>query len=101
MAISTSAYSPKEFQVLIAEQDAFGTIEASGGNAYHALDVDSVGSPSLNPVQALDVRAGGRVLMKTDFFQDNKAAVKEISVSGTATKDALELYSKLVQEIVL
>ena len=28
MAISTSAYSPKEFQVLIAEQDAFGTIEA-------------------------------------------------------------------------
>ena len=30
MAISTSAYSPKEFQFLIAEQDAFGTIEASG-----------------------------------------------------------------------
>ena len=51
MAISTSAYSPKEFQVLIAEQDAFGTIEASGGNAYHALDVDSIGSPTINPVQ--------------------------------------------------
>ena len=91
MAISTSAYSPKEFQILIAEQDAFGTIEASGGNAYHALDVDSIGSPSLNPVQALDVRAGSRVLQTTDFFQDNKASVKEISVSGTATQNALDI----------
>ena len=91
MAISTSAYSPKEFQVLIAEQDAFGTIEASGGNAYHALDVDSVGSPSLNPVQALDVRNGSRVLQATDFFQDIKTSVKEISVSGTATTHALDM----------
>jgi hypothetical protein len=91
MAISTSAYSPKEFQVLIAEQDAFGTIEASGGNAYHAIDVDSIGSPSLNPNQALDVRNGGRVLMKTDFFQDVKASVKEISISGTATTDVLDM----------
>ena len=38
MAISTAAHSPKEFQFLIAEQDAFGTLEAGGGNAYHALD---------------------------------------------------------------
>ena len=91
MAISTSAYSPKGFQVLIAEQDAFGTIEASGGNAYHALDVDSVGSPSLNPIQALDPRAGSRVLQATDFFQDNKTSVKEISVSGTATTAALDM----------
>ena len=91
MAISTSAYSPKEFQVLIAEQDAFGTIEASGGNAYHALDVDSVGSPSINPVQALDVRNGSRVLQTTDFFQDVKSSVKEISVSGTATQSALDM----------
>jgi len=91
MAISTSAYSPKEFQFLIAEQDAFGTMEASGGNAYHALDVDSVGSPSLNPVQGLDVRAGSRVLQATDFFQDVKTSVKEISVSGTATTNALDM----------
>ena len=91
MAISTSAYSPKEFQVLIAEQDAFGTIEASGGNPYHALDVDSVGSPSLNPVQGLDVRNGSRVLQATDFFQDVKTSIKEISVSGTATTAALDM----------
>ena len=91
MAINTSAFSPKQFQVLIAEQDVFGTIEAGGGNAYHALDVDSVGTPSLNPTQALDVRTGSRVLQKEDFFQDTKASVKEISVSGTATTAALDM----------
>lgn len=91
MAINTAAFSPKQFQVLIAEQDAFGTIEAGGGNAYHALDVDSVGTPSLNPTQVLDVRTGSRVLQKEDFFQDNKASVKEISVSGTATTAALDM----------
>ena len=91
MAISGLAYSPKQFQFLIAEQDAFGTIEAAGGNAYHALDVDSIGSPSLNPTQALDIRAGSRVLQATDFFQDVKSSVKEISVSGTATTNALDM----------
>ena len=91
MAISTAAYSPKEFQVLIAEQDAFGTIEAGGGNAYHAIDVDSIGSPSLNPTQALDVRAGSRILQATDFFQDSIASVKDISISGTATTHVLDM----------
>ena len=91
MAINTAAFSPKQFQVLIAEQDAFGTIEAGGGNAYHALDVDSVGTPSLNPTQVLDVRTGSRVLQMTDFFQDTKASIKEISVSGTATTAALDM----------
>lgn len=91
MAINTAAFSPKQFQVLIAEQDAFGTIEAGGGNAYHALDVDSVGTPSLNPTQVLDVRTGSRVLQKEDFLQDVKTSVKEISVSGTATTAALDM----------
>ena len=81
MAINTAAFSPKQFQVLIAEQDAFGTIEGAGGNAYHALDVDSVGMPSLNPTQVLEPRTGARALQKEDFFQDVKASVKEISVS--------------------
>jgi len=91
MAINTAAFSPKQFQVAIAEQDDFGTIVAHDGNAYHALDVDSVGFPSLNPTQVLDVRSGSRVLQKEDFFQDVKASVKEISVSGTATTAALDM----------
>tara|TARA_R100001443_G_scaffold48009_4_gene60431 strand:- start:7626 stop:8645 length:1020 start_codon:yes stop_codon:yes gene_type:complete len=91
MAINTAAFSPKQFQILMAEQDVFGTIEGAGGNAYHALDVDSIGMPSLNPTQVLDVRTGSRVLQKEDFFQDVKGSVKEISASGTATTDALDM----------
>jgi len=91
MAISGTAYDPKLFQFLIAEQDAYGTINGASGNAYIALDVDSIGSPTLGINQTLDVRSGSRVLLETNFFQDNIASVKEFSVSGTATTAALDL----------
>ena len=91
MAINTAAFSPKQFQVLIAEQDAFGTLEGAGDNAYHAVDVDSIGTPSLNPTQVLDVRTGGRTLLKEHFFQDTKSAIKEISLAGTATTNVLDM----------
>jgi hypothetical protein len=91
MAISGTAYDPKLFQFLIAGQDAYGTINGASGNAYIALDVDSIGSPTLGINQTLDVRSGSRVLLETNFFQDNIASVKEFSVSGTATEAALDL----------
>jgi len=96
MAISGTAYDPKLFQFLIAGQDAYGTINGadqsqSGVNAYIALDVDSIGSPTLGINQTLDVRSGSRVLLESNFFQDTIASVKEISVSGTATTAALDL----------
>ena len=95
MAISGTAYDPKLFQFLVAEQDDYGTINpnASGSpdNAYVALDVDSIGSPTLGINQTLDVRSGSRVLLDSNFFQDNIASVKEISVSGTATTEGLDL----------
>ena len=73
MAINANAYSPKQFKFLIAEQDDWGTLnENSSGspdNPYLAVDVDSVGSPSLNLNQVLDHRSGSRVLQATDFFQ--------------------------------
>lgn len=97
-AISKLSYSPKEFQFLIAEQDAFGTLEASGGNSYTALDVDSVGSPSLGVTQVLENRAGTRVLQATDFFQDVKGSIKEFSVSGTATLQSLDLLLSHILE---
>jgi hypothetical protein len=53
--------------------------------------VDSIGSPNLAINQTLDVRSGSRVLQATDFFQDKLASVKEISVSGTATTEGLDL----------
>ena len=91
MAISTASYSSSAFKIAIAEQDVFGTVTAAGGNEYHALDVDSISSPSLNLNQALDVRSGSRVLQTTDFFHTKVGAIAEISVSGTATTNALDI----------
>ena len=95
MAINASAYSPKQFSFLVAEQDDWGTInpDSSGSpdNLWHAVDVDSVGTPSMNPNQSLEPRAGSRVLQATDFFQDIKGRVIEMSVSGTATTEVLDL----------
>ena len=95
MAISGTAYDPKLFQFLVAEQDDFGTINptssGSPDNTYVALDIDSIGSPTLGINQTLDVRSGSRVLLDSSFFQDNIASVKEISVSGTATTEGLDL----------
>tara|TARA_Y100001963_G_scaffold69413_1_gene96663 strand:+ start:144 stop:1178 length:1035 start_codon:yes stop_codon:yes gene_type:complete len=98
MAIDANAYSPKQFTFLIAEQDDFGTfnLESTGGgtrdaNNWVALDVDSIGSPSLNLNQGIEPRTGSRILQATDFFQDNKAKVIEMSVSGTATTEVLDM----------
>ena len=95
MAINANAYSPKQFKFLIAEQDDWGTLnpDSSGSpdNPYLAVDVDSVGSPSLNLNQALEHRTGSRVLQATDFFQDKLTKVIEFSVSGTATTEVLDL----------
>ena len=95
MAINSSAYSPKQFSFLIAEQDDWGTINADSGaspdNSWLAVDVDSVGSPSLNLNQVLEPRNGSRVLQATDFFQEKLVRVIELSVSGTATTEVLDL----------
>ena len=95
MAVNKNAYSPKQFSFLIAEQDDWGTVNpnssGSPDNAYVALDVDSVGSPSLGVTQVLDPRSGSRVLQATDFFQDIKGSVKELTASGTATTEGLDI----------
>tara|TARA_R100000664_G_C2749372_1_gene136776 strand:+ start:384 stop:1403 length:1020 start_codon:yes stop_codon:yes gene_type:complete len=95
MAVNASAYSPKQFSFCIAMQDDFGTFNPNSGgtpdNAWVAVDVDSIGTPSFNINQVIEHRTGSRVLQATDFFQDNKAKVIEISVSGTATTEVLDL----------
>ena len=89
MAIAAQAFSPKEYTVwIISDATNAGTTGAHASNMYQ-LDVDSVGFPSLNVNQALDVRSGGgRVLKDEDFFQDNVLRVLEVSLSGTMHNDA-------------
>ena len=64
---NVKAYSSKQFSFLIAMQDDMGTLEPGGGNPYLAVDVDSIGTPSLNLTQVLEPRSGSRVLQATDF----------------------------------
>ncbi len=81
------AYSPKEWQVFVAKETTAGASKLSTSGMY-ALDVDSIGSPSLNVNQVLDVRTGvGRTFKGADFFQDNIMRVSEISISGTLHDD--------------
>ena len=92
---NVKAYSSKQFSFLIAMQDDMGTLNPNSGgspdNPWLAVDVDSVGTPSLNLTQVLEPKSGSRVLQATDFFQDNKNKVIEISVSGTATTEVLDM----------
>ena len=95
MAINDKAYSHKQYSFLIAMQDDWGTInpDSSGSpdNPWLAVDVDSVGSPSLNINQVLEPRTGSRVLQATDFYQEKLVRVIEMSVSGTATTEVLDI----------
>jgi hypothetical protein len=82
------AFSPKEYTLWIANEATAGTSALHASNMYQ-LDVDSVGFPSLNLNQKMDVRTGlGRTLKDEDFFQDNKLRVTELSISGTLHNDA-------------
>lgn len=88
MAKVAQAFSPKEWSCWVIS-DATN----SGDTGIHTsnmlqLDVDSIGFPSLNVTQALDVRNGvGATLKDEDFFQDNKMRVVELSLSGTLHDD--------------
>ena len=82
------AFSPKEYSCWIANETAAGTSALHASSMYQ-LDVDSVGYPSLNVNQVVDVKTGlGRTLKDEDFFQDNKLRVTELSLSGTLHNDA-------------
>jgi len=87
MAKVAHAFSPKEWKVGIVSDAT--TAGATGiGSTLNQLDVDSIGFPSLNVTQKLDVRSGiGRTLKDEDFFQDNILRAVEISLSGTLHND--------------
>lgn len=83
------AFSPKEFQVWIASDNTTAGTSGLAASGMNLLDVDSVGFPSLNPNQVIDVRNGtGRTFKDEDFFQDNVLRVTEVSLAGTLHNDA-------------
>ena len=88
MATVAHAFSPKEWKVGVVT-DATNAGATGIGSTLNQLDVDSVGFPSLNVNQKLDVRSGAsRTFKDEDFFQDNVMRAVEISLSGTLHNDA-------------
>lgn len=84
---SSSVFSSKDFRVYIAAEATAGSFTLGSGTVYQ-LDVDSVGFPSLNVNQKLDVRnSAGRTFKDEDFYQDNIMRVVEMSLSGTVHND--------------
>ena len=87
MAGAIQAFSPKEWKVAVVS-DATNAGATGIGSTMNQLDVDSIGMPSLNPNQVLDVRSGaGRTLKDEDVFQSNVLRVSEFSLSGTLHND--------------
>ena len=82
-----SAFSPKDFRVAIKAESTNGS-DAGITSSINYLDVDSIGFPSLNVTQSLDVRTGvGRLFLDGDFFQYNKSNSTEFNISGTLHND--------------
>ena len=91
---SNTAFSPKEWTVLIRPQTEWGETEA--GTDMYQLDVDSISMPSLGVNQSMDVRnTAGRTFSDEDFFQDNKMTVREMTFSGNFHTDSAHKYAFL------
>ena len=85
--MANAAFSPKNYRVAVKAESTHGS-DAGITSSILFLDVDSIGFPSMNINQTLDVKTGvGRILSETDFFQDNKSGVTEFSISGTLHND--------------
>ena len=86
--MANAAFSPKDYRVAVRAESTNGSDPGIASSILY-LDVDSIGFPSLNVNQSLDVRSGaGRTFKDEDFFQDNVMRVSEISLSGTLHNDA-------------
>ena len=85
MAISSAAFSPKEFRVAIQPQTALGTALTNG---MLELNVDSISHGTLGGVNNYDLKAGGgRILQDEHYFHQNSDYISEISLSGIYTVD--------------
>ena len=89
MAFNTSAFSPKEWTIGVAEEVTVGTAPTS----FKGIDIDSISMPSINDLRVMEKRAGstGRVLNADDLFYLEAGAEHEFSVSGTLTDDLIPI----------
>ena len=93
MAISSVAYSPKEFRVAIQPQVILGTAITDG---MQELNVDSISHGTLGGNNNYDLKSGGgRILQDEHYYHDNLGVVSEISISGIYNTDFFELIENI------
>jgi hypothetical protein len=89
MAFNTSAFSPKEWTIGVAEEATVGTAVTS----FKGIEFESVSMPSMNDLRVIEKRAGssGRVVNENDLFYLEAGAEHEFSISGILTDDLISI----------
>jgi hypothetical protein len=89
MAFNTSAFSPKDWTIGVAEEVAVGTAPTS----FKGIEFESISMPSINDLRVMEKRAGstGRVLNEDDLFYLEAGAEHEFSISGILTDDLIPI----------
>ena len=93
MAISSVAFSPKEFRVALQAQTALGTALTDG---MQEINVDSITHGTLGGNNNYDLKSGGgRILQDEHYFHDNTGYVSEISISGIYSSEVAMLIENI------
>ena len=83
MAISSVAFSPKEFRVAIQAQAGSNSLGTAKTDGMQELNVDSISHGTLGGINNYDLKSGGgRILQDEHYFHQNSDYVSEISISG-------------------
>ena len=93
MAISSVAFSPKEFRVAIQPQTALGTALTSN---MQELNVDAVTHGTLGGINNYDLKSGGgRILQDEHYFHQNSDYISEITISGIYSTETAALIENI------
>ena len=93
MAISSVAFSPKEFRVALQAQTALGTALT---NSMQEINVDSITHGTLGGNNSYDLKSGGgRILQDEHYYHDNTGYVSEISISGIYSSEVSMLIENI------
>ena len=99
MAINSTTYSGKEFEVYIASEDTVGTFDAtSNWSGNYRLDVEGITLPTFNPAQEFEMRTGSsRIAEFAQVFSSTKRVTTEFTLSGRLN---LSAWTILMESVV-
>lgn len=98
MAVNSSTYSGKQFEVYIAPDkvhaNGVGTIFAgSTWTGANRLDVEGITLPSFSPTQEFEMRSGSSRIAEFDqIFSSSKRVITEFTLSGRLTQEAWAIF---------